>query len=71
MSRTKTIFRKAPDPRVERTKVHRFEIIMFISLCTCLSGGEGFYEMATYTQTKANWLRRNIGMKSVCPALSR
>ena len=59
------IFRDLPDPRVERTKVHTLEVIMFIALCTYLSGGEGFYEMEEYAQTKAEWLRRNIGMKSV------
>ena len=39
------IFRILPDPRVERTKVHSLEVIMFIALCTYLSGGEGFYAM--------------------------
>lgn len=62
---TLAIFRALPDPRVERTKVHSIEIIMFIALCTYLSGGEGFYEMEEYAQTKADWLRKNINMKSI------
>lgn len=58
------IFRIIPDPRVERTKVHSLEIIMFIALCTYLSGGQGFYDMAAYAQSRKDWLRENVGMVS-------
>ena len=60
-----SIFRELPDPRVERTKSHNLEIIMFIALCTYLSGGDGFYEMEAYAETKAEWLRRTVGMQNV------
>jgi predicted transposase YbfD/YdcC len=59
------IFRVLPDPRVERTKRHKLEIIMFIALCTYLSGGEGFYAMAAYAQARKNWLRDTVEMESV------
>lgn len=59
------LFREIPDPRVERTKVHSLEVIMFIALCTYLSGGEGFYHMETYARAKEDWLRKTIGMSSV------
>jgi predicted transposase YbfD/YdcC len=59
------IFRVIPDPRVERTKVHSLEIIMFIALCTYLSGGEGFYDMQAYAQGRKDWLRATVGMQSV------
>lgn len=59
------IFRILPDPRVERTKVHSLEVIMFIALCTYLSGGEGYYEMAAYATAKKDWLRTTVGMQSV------
>jgi predicted transposase YbfD/YdcC len=62
---TISIFRELPDPRVERTKVHSLEVIMFIALCTYLSGGDGFYDMEDYAQTKHEWLRKHIGMQSV------
>jgi predicted transposase YbfD/YdcC len=62
---TLAIFREVPDPRVERTKVHNLEVLMFIALCTYLSGGEGFYDMEAYAQAKELWLRKNIGMKSI------
>lgn len=59
------IFRELPDPRVERTKVHSLEVIMFIALCAYLSGAEGFYDMEDYAQAKQEWLRKHIGMQSV------
>lgn len=62
---TLAIFRALPDPRVERTKVHSLEVIMFIALCTYLSGGDGFYDMEDYAQARQDWLRERIGMRSV------
>jgi predicted transposase YbfD/YdcC len=62
---TLAIFRTLPDPRVERTKVHNLEIIMFIALCTYLSGGDGFYDMEDYAQAKREWLCKHIGMRDV------
>jgi predicted transposase YbfD/YdcC len=59
------MFRILPDPRVERTKKHSIELIMFIALCTYLSGGEGFYAMAAYAQARKAWLRDIAGMQSV------
>lgn len=59
------IFRIVPDPRVERTKVHSLEVVMFVALCTYLSGGEGFYDMEAYAQTRKEWLREMVGMQSV------
>jgi hypothetical protein len=59
------IFRAIPDPRVERTKVHSLERILFIALCTCLSGGEGFYGMQACAQAREAWLCATVGIQSV------
>ena len=59
------VFRILPDPRVERTEVHSLEVIMFIALCTYLSGGESFYDMADYAGARKDWLKEAIGMQSV------
>jgi predicted transposase YbfD/YdcC len=59
------IFRILPDPRVERTKLHSLEIIMFIALCTYLSGGESFNDMEAYAEAREDWLRATVGMQSV------
>lgn len=34
-----SIFREIPDPRLERTKVHRLEVLMFIALGAYVAGG--------------------------------
>lgn len=62
---TLSIFRELPDPRVERTKIHNLEVIMFIALCSYLSGADGFYDMEDYAHAKCKWLRDHIGMQSV------
>ncbi len=49
----------------ERTKVHSLEVIMFIALCTYLSGGDGFYDMEDYAKARQNWLRKRIGMQAM------
>lgn len=59
------VFRELPDPRVDRTKLHRLEVIMFIALCSYLSGAEGFNEMAAYAKAKEAWLRENIRIESI------
>ena len=62
---TLSIFRELPDPRVARTKTHNLEVIMFIALCSYLSGADGFYDMEDYAHAKCEWLRDHIGMQSV------
>ena len=62
---TLAIFRDLPDPRVERTKIHGLETIMFIALCSYLSGGDGFYDMEDYAHARQDWLSSHIGMQSI------
>jgi predicted transposase YbfD/YdcC len=59
------VFREVPDPRMERTKIHSLEIILFIALCASLSGGESFYAMELYARTKEAWLKKNVDMVSI------
>ncbi|MDR1243526.1 MAG: transposase family protein [Deltaproteobacteria bacterium] len=62
---TLAIFRTLPGPRVERTTVHNLEVIMFIALCTYLSGGDGFYDMEDYAHARQEWPREHIGMRDI------
>lgn len=54
-----------PDPRVDRTKVHSLPALLFIALCTFLTGGKSFYEMELFAQAHKSWLKRVAGMVSV------
>ena len=56
---------KIPDPRVERTKVHSLPALLFIALCTFLTGGKSFYEMELFAQAHKTWLKKVAGMVSV------
>lgn len=54
-----------PDPRVERTKVHSLPVLLFIALCTFLTGGKSFYEMELFAEAHKAWLKKVAGMVSV------
>jgi hypothetical protein len=62
---TLQVFRRLPDPRIERTKLHSLEILMFIALCIYLSGGESFYDMGAFVCAREPWLKATVGMKSI------
>ena len=59
------VFQTIPDPKVERTKMHGLEFIMFIALCTYITGGQSFHDMQLFAQTREDWLKEKIGMVSV------
>lgn len=59
------LFQDIPDPRVDRTKIHSLETILFIALCTFLVGGKSFYEMETFAKSRKEWLTELTGMTSV------
>lgn len=60
-----SIFREMPDPRVERTKIHNLEVLMFIALGTFVTGGQSFYDMEWFAESRREWLQEHIGMVSV------
>ena len=41
-----------PDPRIDRRKLYPLIEILFIALCTFLSGGESFYDMERFGNRK-------------------
>ncbi len=57
-----------PDPRVERTKVHSLPALLFIALCTFLTGGKSFYEMELFAQAHKTWLKK-LPAWSASPAM--
>lgn len=56
------LFQQIPDPRINRTKIHSLEVVLFIALCTFLVGGQSFYEMETFARSRKEWLREVCGM---------
>lgn len=57
-----------PDMRVERGKRHKLIDILFIALCTILSGGEGFEDMVLFANHREDWLRKYIELPHGIPS---
>jgi len=57
-----------PDPRGERGKKHNLMEILFIGLCTILSGGEGFTDMYLFAKSREDWLRKYIVLPGGIPS---
>ena len=46
------------DPRIERTKLHKLESILFIALCAVLCGVESWEGMEEFGEAREEWLRK-------------
>ncbi|MDD2634616.1 MAG: ISAs1 family transposase [Bacteroidales bacterium] len=62
-----TYFVKMKDPRVERTKLHKLEDIIFIAIASVLSGVETWNEMEMYGKTKVAWLQTFLDLPNGIP----
>lgn len=56
------------DPRINRNKRHLLEDILFIGLCTLLSGGETFEDMEVFGREREEWLRRYLALPNGIPS---
>jgi len=60
-------FSKMKDPRVDRTKLHKLEDIIFIAIASVLSGVETWNEMEMYGRTKQPWLMSCLELPNGIP----
>ena len=51
------VFSVLPDPRIARGREHRLVDLLVIAVCTLLTGGESFYDMAHFARLREDWLR--------------
>jgi predicted transposase YbfD/YdcC len=61
-------FRDLEDPRIERAKKHYLLDILVIALCTLLTGGEGFQDMALFGKSKLPWLQTFLALPHGIPS---
>jgi predicted transposase YbfD/YdcC len=61
-------FRTLEDPRIARTRKHHLLDILVIALCTLLTGGEGFHDMALFGKTKRAWLQTFLPLPHGIPS---
>src|SRR5438552_6529693 len=61
-------FQTLEDPRIERTKKHLLLDILVISVCTLLTGGEGFQDMELFGKSKHAWLQTFLALPHGIPS---
>jgi predicted transposase YbfD/YdcC len=60
--------RLIPDPRDQRRPKHALPDLLFISLCSLLTGGDSFQDMADFATDEAAWLRTVIPFQGGPPS---
>ncbi len=61
-------FSDLPDPRVERTKLHKLEDILAITICAVICGAEGWNEIELFGQCKQQWLESFLELPNGIPS---
>ncbi|MFN0086123.1 MAG: ISAs1 family transposase [Blastocatellia bacterium] len=61
-------FADLPDPRIDRCKKHQLLDIVVIGLCAVICGAEGPSEMQAYGETKKQWLKQHLDLRSGIPS---
>lgn len=63
-----SFFSEMKDPRVERTKLHQIDDIIFIAIASVLSGVEFWNEMEQYGTMKREWLESFLQLPNGIPS---
>jgi predicted transposase YbfD/YdcC len=61
-------FADLPDPRVERTRWHRLDDILVITLCAVICGADGFEEIERFGKARHDWLKRFLALPKGIPS---
>jgi len=61
-------FTDLPDPRVERTKLHKLDDILAITICAVICGAEGWNEIELFGQCKYQWLKTFLELPNGIPS---
>lgn len=61
-------FAELPDPRVNRTKKHRLDDILGITLCAVICGADSFEEIQRFGNAREDWLRQFFTLPNGIPS---
>lgn len=61
-------FSDLPDPRVERTKLHKLEDILTITICAVICGAEGWTDIELFGRCKQSWLETFLELPNGIPS---
>lgn len=56
------------DPRMERTRAHRLEDILFIAIASVICGAESWNDMEDFGRSKEEWLRTFLSLENGIPS---
>jgi hypothetical protein len=62
------VFKSLSDPRRDRRKSHELCEILFIALCTLLTGGRSFYDMEACGRGWYEWFKEHLDLKGGVPS---
>ncbi|MGC3977155.1 MAG: transposase family protein [Paludibacteraceae bacterium] len=61
-------FSSLPDPRLDRTKEHLLEDIIFITIAAVVCGAESWNDIENYGKSKVDWLRPYLQLPGGIPS---
>lgn len=61
-------FADLPDPRSDRTKWHRLDDILVITLCAVICGADSFEEIERFGKARQDWLKRFLALPKGIPS---
>jgi predicted transposase YbfD/YdcC len=61
-------FSMIPDTRADRGKKHNLMEILFIALCSVLTGGQNFTDMEDFGELRVEWLQKYLELKNGIPS---
>jgi predicted transposase YbfD/YdcC len=61
-------FADLPDPRVDRTKWHRLDDILVITLCAVICGADSFDEIERFGKARHDWLKQFLALPKGIPS---
>jgi len=61
-------FAVLPDPRVERTKKHKLEDLLTITICAVICGAEGWNDIEAFGESKESWFRTFLDLPHGIPS---
>ena len=59
---------EVPDPRRERTKLHRLVDILVIAVCATICAAETWEEIAEFGQAKESWFKKFLALPNGIPS---
>ena len=61
-------FSNLEDPRIDRTKAHPLENILFITIAAVICGAESWNDIEAYGHAKENWLKKHLNLANGIPS---